>query len=301
MSLLPQNYLKTIVGIGIATKQEPFSALGTGFLVKLDLGFNDNKGEKIYHGFLVTNKHVLSGQKEIILRFNNLNSSYIAVPIKLEGTHGSHWLDHPEKEIDISVVNINLNALIDREIDFACFNRDDFLVKEDLIRLGVTNGDEIFVLGFPMGIVGTGKNYPIVRSGIIARIDEETLNIEKQFYIDCSIYGGNSGGPVILKPSMISIEGTDPINKAYVLGIVKSVRLHEETLYSFRGDGLPIPRMILYEHSNLGFAVIMDFVIEAASQLASTQTLQPIDPSKLNAEQIASNESEIEVKNHKSL
>jgi hypothetical protein len=41
--------------------------------------------------------------------------------------------------------------------------------------------DGVFVLGFPMGLAGTQRNYVVVRQGAIARIGEMLDNASKSF------------------------------------------------------------------------------------------------------------------------
>ena len=63
---------------------------------------------------------------------------------------------------------------------------------------GVSIGDEVYALGFPLRLAGEERNYPIARGGIIARFDAEILKNHHYYYVDVAIYPGNSGGPVIL-------------------------------------------------------------------------------------------------------
>ena len=49
-----------------------------------------------------------------------------------------------------------------------------------------------------------GRNYVIVRQGVAARIRDWYDGQADTFLIDASVYPGNSGGPVIAKPTMFS-------------------------------------------------------------------------------------------------
>jgi len=127
--------------------------------------------------------------------------------------------------------------------------------------LGITQGDEIYILGFPMGLAGEERKYAIARSGIIARLDDEIIDTTYSFLVDSSVFPGNSGGPVILKPAITSIEGTTPVNRAYLLGVVKGYIPYEEVAYSLQTDP-PQPRIKFVENSGLASAVPLDFVRE---------------------------------------
>jgi hypothetical protein len=42
------------------------------------------------------------------------------------------------------------------------------------------------------------------------------------FLIDALVFPGNSGGPVVLRPEIVSINGTPPQNRSYLIGMVVS-------------------------------------------------------------------------------
>jgi hypothetical protein len=96
--------------------------------------------------------------------------------------------------------------------------------KSQLSDAGVSAGDGVFVLGFPMGLAGENRNYAIVRQGSIARISEYLDGKTKSFLIDLFVFPGNSGGPVILKPEINSIQGTKSNSKAMLVGVVEGYR-----------------------------------------------------------------------------
>ena len=86
----------------------------------------------------------------------------------------------------------------------------------------MSEGDFIYVLGFPMGIMAPDRQYVISRTGIIARLRDALERPNNDFMIDSMIFPGNSGGPVINKPEIISIEGTNSVSSPYLIGIVAS-------------------------------------------------------------------------------
>jgi hypothetical protein len=80
----------------------------------------------------------------------------------------------------------------------------------------------VYVLGFPLGLVEEGKqNFVIVRSGTIARIRDALAEKRDSFLIDSFAFPGNSGGPVIALPEIVSIAGTKPHNAAYLIGMMR--------------------------------------------------------------------------------
>ena len=80
----------------------------------------------------------------------------------------------------------------------------------------------MFVLGFPMGLVAAARQYVICRTGAIARIRDYLEDKTKDFLVDATVFPGNSGGPVVFCPSALAITGTKPIQRADLIGVVKS-------------------------------------------------------------------------------
>ncbi len=85
--------------------------------------------------------------------------------------------------------------------------------------IGVSAGDGVFVLGFPMGLAGEQRNYVIVRSGSIARIGDLLDSVVPDLLIDSHVFPGNSGGPVFLEPTDFAINGTKRNNTSYLIGV----------------------------------------------------------------------------------
>ena len=154
-------------------------------------------------------------------------------------------------------------------------------------ELGISQGDEIFVLGFPMGIAGEEKKYVIVKGGIISRLDDEIIRSTKTFLVDSSVFPGNSGGPVILKPAIVSIQGTTPVNRAFLLGLVKGYIPYEEIAYSLQSDP-PQPRIKFVENSGLASVVPMDFVRNVVQDMISKDQLSKQEEKSIDVQTIKS-------------
>lgn len=266
MSLLPKGYLDAVVSIELSKGDNNFQAIATGFLVGFLSGEKNEHGDSLFRIFLVTNKHVFNNKKEVWLRFNKgLGSTRYKIDLVNEN-NGKIWSMHTDSNVDVAVIPINANKLKEDGIEFAWIP-DNLMAFSDIIKtLGITQGDDVFVLGFPMGLTGKEKNYVIVRGGVIARLDEEIIDTTKTFLIDSFVFPGNSGGPVILKPTIVSIEGTKPINKAYVIGIINGYKPYEEIAYSLQTDP-PEPRIKFIENSGLASVVPLDYVREIISSL----------------------------------
>lgn len=120
-----------------------------------------------------------------------------------------------------------------------------------------------------MGLVGGERNFVIVRSGVIARIRDALAGQSKEFLIDTAIFPGNSGGPVVTKPEVLSISGTKAVDKSYLIGMVSGYVPYQNVAISTQTQR---PRVIFEENSGLASVVPIDFVVEIIKlALASTE------------------------------
>ena len=157
---------------------------------------------------------------------------------------------------------INVNTLEQRGVQFGFFKSDtDAANLAELRSAGVTEGDGVFVLGFPMGFVGELRNTVHIRGGPIARIRDCTLKRNPEFLVDALVFPGNSGGPVVLEPETIAIKGTVAVKTAYLIGIVKSYVPYRDVAISQQTGR---PRVIFEENSGLAAAHPINFVQDIA-------------------------------------
>lgn len=180
-SLLPEDLLKTTVLIGIQ-KEGKFQPIGTGFL----FGFQN----KI---LLLTCKHVAQkDENNFTVIFNLKNGGTSSRSLKdLKDRYNFNWRFHKSEDIAAIIFGINVN------------NDDLLLVPYNLIETykNLEIGDDVFFLGYPMGITSKESAYPLTRSGIIS-----TKFGDGVILIDGSAFPGNSGGPVFLKPSIFDLK-----------------------------------------------------------------------------------------------
>lgn len=264
MSLLPKQYLDAVVSIETPKRGKNLRFIATGFLVGFSIDQKDQNGRDLFRIFLVTNRHVFKRKKQVVLRFNATNHESKRFPLILRDKEGQKWFSHPNRKVDVAVIPINIDLLKKQNIQFFWFPEPNVAFKSTINKLGITQGDEIFIIGFPMGITGIRRNYAITRSGIIARLDDEIINSTFQFLIDAFIFPGSSGSPVVLKPSVFGIRGTKPVNKAYLLGVAKGYIPYREVAISPQTKEL---RAVFVENSGLAGVVPMDFVKEIVAPL----------------------------------
>ncbi len=262
MALLNENHLKGIVAVGSVDKDGKYICDSTSFLI----GFASNPEvpieQKRYHLFLVTNRHVFEGRLGVHLRFNRVDGTnkIFAQPLKFEdGT--DRWLAHPDPKVDLALLNVGADVLEKEKIHYSFTPEDMFAYRADFVKIGIAVADDVFAIGFPMGIAGEVQNYALVKSGIISRIDTEIIGSRKAFIIDSSIFPGNSGGPVYLKPSTTAMSGTTAVSQQYLIGVISAYLPYIDQLYTHQTRP-PTVVSTTRENSGLTLCVPMDYVRE---------------------------------------
>lgn len=248
MALLPPFYLDAVVAIG-ADESGHRRWIGTGFLYGNLTATRST--EKDYRLWLITNKHVIKGYKEVYIKFNSATeqkSSDYRLPL-IDGSGNPAWRGHPDGDIDIAAISISGQYLNAEKRRYSIIRSDEHVMtKREMTLIGLAEGDGVFVLGFPMGLVAPERQYVICRSGVFGRLRDYLDNREKDYLIDAFVFPGNSGGPVFIRPSAISITGTEAPGDAKLVGVVKSYLSYRETAISMQTGR---PRIIFEENSGL--------------------------------------------------
>ena len=283
MALIPPSFLNTTVALGGPSQDGTIQYTATGFIYGHPTGITDDSGNKRYSLFLVTNQHVLEGAARrnttFHARFNRPMGSEASIyEIGLKDGNGSSlWTVHPDKDADVAVTRINYDKLHADGIEFSWFPGDEAALTLCQARASeISEGDGIFVLGFPLGQAGDERNYTIVRQGILARVQDWLKGDARSFLIDASIFPGNSGGPVLLKPELASIRGTQSHDRCVLIGMVSSYLPYRETAVSLQTER---PRMTFEENSGLGVVMPHDVIqetIEAA--VDKLRTVEQVGP-----------------------
>lgn len=264
MALLPPFFLDTVVAIGVGDDPDKRRWVGTGFIYgNLIKKKETAKGEqKRYQLWLITNKHVLVGLKTIYIKFNSAQEpNSLDYKVALIARNGRpRWIGHPDEPIDVAAIFLNAGVLQKDQRHFAYFHSDAHTIaKSQMKEVGITEGDRVFVLGFPMGLVSPERQYVICRGGHIARLRDFIEDKTRDYLVDCMVFPGNSGGPVVLCPSALAIEGTNAIKKADLVGIVKSYVPYTDVAVSQQTKR---PRILFEENSGLTSVESVDAIRE---------------------------------------
>ena len=261
MALLPPFYLDAVVALGVGNDPATRSWIGTGFLYGVwDQGSSGE--DKGYYVFLVTCKHVLDGHDNIWLKFNVVSGSGSQdINLLLRAKNGRElWIRHPDDSVDLGASFINAKYLSSQNMRLNWFRNDEHTATiSDMNSGGITEGDGIYVLGFPMGLVDPMWQSVICRLGCIARIQNVLNSGIGDFLIDASVFPGNSGGPVVLQPEMTAITGTKSIRNAHLIGVVSTYLPYQDVAISMQTRR---PRITFDENSGLSSVIPVDRINE---------------------------------------
>jgi S1-C subfamily serine protease len=163
-ALIPPFFVESVVALGRSQIAEPgqpqWITEASGFLYGVSADKETDQQKHTYEVYLVTNRHVLSNHSQITIRLNaeKTTDPVRELPIDLKDAKGAAvWFSHPNPNVDVSVIHLNARFLREQHLQSSFF-RDDLAVadKAKMSDIGLSIGDAVFVLGFPMGIYGTG-------------------------------------------------------------------------------------------------------------------------------------------------
>lgn len=268
MALLPEFFKDCVVAIGTEieknSEEKEKIYIGTGFLVGYCINIQEQEvRKKQYEIYLITNKHVVEKKNSILLKFNSkIQKNTKDYSVSLIDKNGTKLYSSCDIEnVDIVAIRLNPQVLINDESAFAYFSLDEHaLTVQQMQNQEIAEGDFVYTLGYPMGMVNDIKNVPICRMGCIAYISK-ILKYKLQdldFLIDSQTFPGNSGGPVIIKPEAISIAGTKAIPKAALIGILHSYIPYRDNCISIQTGKIT---QIHEENSGLTLVHPVDFIV----------------------------------------
>jgi hypothetical protein len=171
-------------------------------------GFFYASGGTVY---LATNRHVVlepqTGLRPDALRLRlhsdatrdlTLNFDR-TIPLYVNGRR--KWHEHPAPAsvpIDVAVVELD-RAVAQAVQGIRPLTRDTFFPRS---RFVVPPGEDVMILGYPLGASDTRNNLPIVRHASVATAYGVDFNGERAFFVDANLHRGMSGSPVLTKPKL---------------------------------------------------------------------------------------------------
>jgi len=251
MSLIQPSFLDSVVALGLpdSSEENTIKFVATGFIYG-HFSSTDEKGKPQYYPFLVTNRHVINERQDLLARFSGPQ-----VPILYPSCS---WTTHPDPEVDVAIAPFHPTPASGPWF----LSNHHVYFREELKKVGFMEGDEVYTLGFPLGLAGDERNYAIVRQGIVARIRDWYDHQSNTLLVDTFVYPGNSGGPVIAKPTMFSYVETRPYPK--LIGMVSAYVPYQDFA---RSDQTGRVVSVSTENSGLAEVVPIDKVNETIAHL----------------------------------
>jgi hypothetical protein len=275
-ALLPPSFITSVVAIGHNERGQDGSLRwvteGSGFFYGFLVVNDPDPAKRQYQLYVMTNRHVIERRAVISVRLNPKEASgqgqVFDIPLA-DSSGKKQWFTHRDASVDVAGVQVNPNVLNERGISFSFFSNDEDSADINKLKdIGVSAGDPIFVLGFPMNLAGEQRNYVIVRPGAIARVGDLIDSAATVLLIDSHIFPGNSGGPVVLSPQLAAIRGTKSNNRSYLVGMVRAYIPYRDVAISPQTGRA---RVIFEENSGLAEVVPIHRLNEAIIDWSKTQ------------------------------
>lgn len=225
MDVSQLNY--STVRIVSKNDQGIISRTGTGFIIKFAEETRNN--QYINVPAVVTNKHVIKGAKELVIRFHssNLYGERINTPCEFTVSTDNFFM-HPDPNVDLCAMPL-APLFMKKQKDgikpyFYGIRMVQVPTSEQLKKF--LPAEDIIVVGYPDGLWDEVNNLPIFRKGILATTPAINYEGEKEFLIDCAIYPGSSGSPVLSVKHLFHKETFEPFLSIELLGVVYATYEH---------------------------------------------------------------------------
>lgn len=175
--------------------------------------------------FLVTNRHVVVKEDEefypdqLIVRIHASKTDVDLtrdIVLQLYDVKGSPlWFEHQTKTFDL--VALEIGSLLKDTDMVRCWKQENLLPPGARIDIG----NQVWIIGYPMGLFEPKHYLPIVRTGILATTYNLTFNDLPICLIDANLHPGTSGSPVIVSRSEVQTTAImSPSGlQSYLLGV----------------------------------------------------------------------------------
>jgi len=229
-------------------KIEGVGSSGTAFLVgRPFLRGTSNKSRFT----LVTAAHVLDdieGEVATLhLRQKAEDGRWTRIPttVKIRNGKTPLYVRHKDADVAAMYVSLPLNMITGGILGTQLLADDEALRK-----FAIHPGDNIFALGFPLGLEANEAGFPVLRSGRIASYPLLPTSETKTFLFDFRVFKGNSGGPVYFSDSNRFYDGSPHLGTIqFIVGLVS-----QETVVTEKIKGLYAVREETYQ---LGLAEVV--------------------------------------------
>ncbi len=156
--------------------------------------------------YFITNRHVVIKEEDnyfpdeiqLILHTNpNDIRQNATLSLHLYDDAGRpSWLEHPTKRKEIDVVALPLDS---ERVRSHFFIRAFSSVNHIPQDVEISIGEDVLVVGYPLGFYDTLHNLPLVRNAIMASVYPVPFEGRPYILIDSRLHEGTSGSPVLTK------------------------------------------------------------------------------------------------------
>lgn len=197
---IPNMLLYTTTRLEIHDKNDEIS-IGTGFFYNTPITPERNIP------MIITNKHVVENGESAIFRLHlastekgvkkPVNNSFVDIQIV---DLKNMVVMHPNPEIDLCAIFLGqiINKALDEGKDFyyTVFSDKNIYSDEKLSELNAI--EDVFMIGYPIGLWDEKNNFPIIRKGITSSHPFVNYNGKSIGLIDIGCFEGSSGSPVLI-------------------------------------------------------------------------------------------------------
>jgi hypothetical protein len=183
--------LKCVVKITGPSKPTGEMPTGTGFIVSRPATSGTVRSRRF---FLVTNKHLVGDWNLADMNIEKYHP-YINVFFYREGDESKknlkperiNLLDaagnlsskvrpHPVNSVDIAIIELDTELSPASKIDLVSFDASYLQSFDQILPTFTGIGDQVFALGYPLGITSLRDNYPIAKSAYISSLPGTELS-----------------------------------------------------------------------------------------------------------------------------
>ncbi|QTE34581.1 serine protease [Mucilaginibacter gossypii] len=207
----------------VATNSK-FTSTGTGFFFT----FYNDLAKQVPINVIITNKHVVNGFQRIQLYFKKVKNNepdngpayVVTIP-----NNSTTVIQHPNNDIDLVAIPTAwiYAELAKKNIGVYYIAADESRIATDsALKVDLKAIEDVWMIGYPMGLWDADNNLPIVRKGITATPPYVNYNGKREFMIDIAAFHGSSGSPVEYYRDLYVDKNYVPKigTKLYLLGIL---------------------------------------------------------------------------------
>lgn len=270
MALLPKDWKNFVTSIEMCKPsfefgegKKVFLQVGTGFFVTPDTS-------PPYRTAIITNRHVLRSfidlGERVFIRMNDSPLGHHGESVREEfdlvaDEQGSRWFFHPDENVDLA------GFIFSRDPDWSkpfMFGPNAIAEPSTLEKLDIRETNEVYTLSFYPNLVKEQPSSIILRSGMISDFQDT----ENTFMIESTVYPGNSGSPVILKPLPYHLHGSDihygVATPSLLIGVISSYIPYRDIAVSPQTGNV---RVTFEENSGLARVVRSHKVLELLEKI----------------------------------